>query len=83
MLTVAQKTKRREMAGSMPQTLEGHAASNFHFLWTGDEFCLFYECHHEIMSAGSWEAVDQLGRRRIITERRWSLRFSMVQGSAS
>jgi hypothetical protein len=25
------------MAGSMIQTLENHATSNFHFLWTRDE----------------------------------------------
>jgi hypothetical protein len=31
-LTVAQKLKRKEMVGSMLRTLEGHAASNFHFL---------------------------------------------------
>jgi hypothetical protein len=35
--TAVQKAKRREMAGSMIQTVESHAASNFHFLWTGDE----------------------------------------------
>jgi hypothetical protein len=31
------KDKHREIAGSMLQTLESHAASNFQFLWIGDE----------------------------------------------
>jgi hypothetical protein len=35
-LKAAQKAKRAEMARSMVQTLENHAASNFHFLWTRD-----------------------------------------------
>jgi hypothetical protein len=50
------------MAGSMPQTLEGHATSNFHFLWTDDESWMFYEYYHETMLAASWEEVDRLGR---------------------
>jgi peptidase E len=48
-LTAAQKAKHREMAGSMLQTLESHAASNFHFLRTGNESWMFYEYHHETM----------------------------------
>jgi hypothetical protein len=58
-LTEAQKAKRREMAGSMLQRLESHTASNFHFLWTGHESCMFYEYHHETMWATSWEEVDK------------------------
>jgi beta-lactamase regulating signal transducer with metallopeptidase domain len=50
-LTVAQKAKRTEMAESMLHTLESHTASNFHFLWTGDESSIFYEYHHETMWA--------------------------------
>jgi hypothetical protein len=46
-LTAAQKARRDGMAGSMLQTLESHAASNFHYLWTGDEPRMFYEHHHE------------------------------------
>jgi histone-lysine N-methyltransferase SETMAR len=60
--TAAQQAKRREMAGSMLQTLESYAASNFHFLWTGDESWMFYGYHHEITWAASWEEVDELER---------------------
>jgi hypothetical protein len=61
-LTVAQKAKHKEMAGSMLQTLESHAASNLHFLWTGDESWMFHEYDHETMEAASWEEVDKLER---------------------
>jgi hypothetical protein len=37
------------MTGSMLETLEGQKASNFHFLWTGDESLMFYEYYHENM----------------------------------
>jgi hypothetical protein len=63
-LTAAEKAKRAEMAGSRLQTLETHAASNFHFLWTGDESWAFYEHHHETMWAVSWEEGDELERPR-------------------
>jgi hypothetical protein len=43
MLTTAQKAKDENMAGSTLQTLERHAASNFHFIWTGDESWIFGE----------------------------------------
>jgi hypothetical protein len=39
----AQKAKRTEMAGSMLQTLESHAASDLHLQWNGDESWIFYE----------------------------------------
>jgi hypothetical protein len=61
-LTAAQKAKRAEKIGSMLQTPESHAASNFHFLWTGDESWMFYECDHEKIWAASWEKVDELER---------------------
>jgi hypothetical protein len=61
-LTAAQKAKRKEMAGSMLQTLESHTASNFHFLSTGDESWMFYGYHHETVWAASWEEVDELER---------------------
>jgi hypothetical protein len=44
-----QKAKHRETAGSMLQTLGSHAASIFHFLWTGNESRMFYVYHHESM----------------------------------
>jgi hypothetical protein len=46
----------------MLQTPESHAASNFHFLWTGDESCMFYEYHYETIWTASWEEVDELER---------------------
>jgi hypothetical protein len=49
MLTAAQKPKRLQMPGSMLQTLESHAASNLHLLWTGDQSQMFYEHHHKAM----------------------------------
>jgi hypothetical protein len=42
----AQKTKRTKMAWSMPQMLESHPDSKFHFLRTSDESLMFYDCHH-------------------------------------
>jgi hypothetical protein len=60
MFTAAQKTKRREIVGSMLQMLESQAASNFPFLWTGDESWIFHEYRHETMLAASWEEVDEL-----------------------
>jgi hypothetical protein len=46
-LTVVQKAKRAGMAGSILETLESHAASSFHFLWTDGESWMVYEDHHE------------------------------------
>jgi hypothetical protein len=63
-LTGAHKGKHTEMAGSMLQMLESHAASNFHFLWIDDESCLFHDYHYETMWGGtSWEEVNKLERR--------------------
>jgi hypothetical protein len=61
-LTAAQNPKRREPAGSMLQTLETYAASNFHFLWAVDESWMFYEYDHGTIFAASWEEVDELKR---------------------
>jgi hypothetical protein len=36
-LIAAENAKRMEMAESIMQTLESQTASNFHFLWTGEE----------------------------------------------
>jgi histone-lysine N-methyltransferase SETMAR len=62
MLTTSQKVKRVSMAKSMLKTLEKQAASNYHFLWTGDESWMFYEYHHQTMWATSWEDVDEIER---------------------
>jgi hypothetical protein len=59
-LTAGQKATGVEMAGRKLQTLESHEASNFHFLWTGDELWMFYECHHETMWAPSREEGGEL-----------------------
>jgi hypothetical protein len=61
-LTAAQKAKHREMAKNMLKMLESHAASDFHFLWTGDKSWMFHEHDHERMRAASWEEVDELER---------------------
>jgi hypothetical protein len=60
MLTAEEKSKRADMAESMLRTVESHTASNFHFLWTGDESWMFYEPRHESMWGASWEEVDEL-----------------------
>jgi hypothetical protein len=59
-LTAARKVTQRERAAGMFQTLESHTASNFHFLWIGDESWMFHKCHHETMWAVSWEKVNEL-----------------------
>jgi hypothetical protein len=58
----AQKAKHKEMARSMLEMLESHAASNFHFMWSGDESWMFYEYHYETMWAASCEEVNELER---------------------
>jgi hypothetical protein len=56
-------TKNKNFAaGSMLQTLESYAASNFHFLWPGDESWMFQKCYHRTLWAASWEEVDELER---------------------
>jgi hypothetical protein len=45
----------------MLQTLESHAASNFHVLWTSDESQMFCDYRHKPLWAASWEQVDELG----------------------
>jgi hypothetical protein len=47
----------------MLRALKGHRASNFRFLWTGDELSMFYEYHHETLWAASREKGDELERR--------------------
>jgi AraC-like DNA-binding protein len=49
MLTQLQKDARVESAQEMLRELAKHQASNFHFLFTGDESWLFYAYHHEKM----------------------------------
>jgi hypothetical protein len=72
-LTEAQNGKRADGAGSMLETPESHAASNFHFLGTDDESWMFHQYHHETTWGASWEEVDELERptdyhrRRIVT----------------
>jgi hypothetical protein len=61
-LTDAQKSKRAQMAGEMLVELGKHQASNFHFLFTGDESWIFYVYHHRTMWAASWEDVDEVER---------------------
>jgi hypothetical protein len=43
------------MARGMLQTLESHAASNLHHLWTGDEWRMVYEYQHGTI----WAAEEQ------------------------
>jgi hypothetical protein len=47
-----------EIVERMLKTLEGHAASNFYFLWARDESWMFYEYYHEPRWAALWEKVD-------------------------
>jgi hypothetical protein len=59
-LTAVQKAKHTQMAGSRLQMLEGHTASDFRLLWTGDESWMFNDYHHEIMWSASGEEVNEL-----------------------
>jgi hypothetical protein len=67
----------------MLQMLESHPASHFHFLWTGNESWMFYLYLHEAMWQRRGRKWTNLGGRRIITRRRSSVPFSMVQGATS
>jgi hypothetical protein len=49
MLTAAQNAKCRKIVGSTLEMPERHPASNFHFLWPGDESWIFYEDDYETM----------------------------------
>jgi hypothetical protein len=49
MLMQPQKDGRIESAKAMLQDFAKHQASNFRFLFTGDESWLFYAYHHEKM----------------------------------
>jgi hypothetical protein len=49
-----------KMAGSLLQTPESHAASNFHFLLTGGGSWIFDENRHQTIWAASWEEMDEL-----------------------
>jgi hypothetical protein len=80
---VSQKAKQAEMAGSMLQTLESHAASNFHFLGTGDESWMFYEANHERMWEAPWEELDELERPTRYPRRRMVTAFFNGTGSTS
>jgi hypothetical protein len=86
MLTAAQKANDWERAESTLQTLESHAASNFHFMWTGEGSWLLHECHHETMWAASCEEVDDFERPTHYHKKTMVSAFfngSWVQGSAS
>jgi histone-lysine N-methyltransferase SETMAR len=61
-LTVEQKAKRAQLAGSMLSELEMHRASNFHFIYTGDESWLFYHYDQQRMWVASWEDVEEIER---------------------
>jgi hypothetical protein len=52
--------KHKEMPESMLQILEGHTASDVHFLRTRDELWMFCEYPHEIMWPVSREEIDEL-----------------------
>jgi hypothetical protein len=57
-LTVGQKVARELVAKNRLEILAAHAASNFHFLFTGDESWLSYADHVRTMSTLCPENVD-------------------------
>jgi histone-lysine N-methyltransferase SETMAR len=61
-LTLEQKDKRAQLAGSMLIALEKHRASGFHFMFTGDESWLFYHYERECVWAASWEDIGEIER---------------------
>jgi hypothetical protein len=62
MLTQPQKDARIESAQAMFRELAKHQASNFRFLFTGDESWLFYAYRNDTMWAASWDDVDGIER---------------------
>jgi hypothetical protein len=62
MLTQPQKDPQGELAQAMLQELAKHQASNFRFLFTGDESRLFYAYHCETMLTASWDDVEEIER---------------------
>jgi hypothetical protein len=57
---VAQKVAREEVAKTMLQILASHAASNFHFLFSGDESWLLYAYHIRTIWTLCRKNVDQV-----------------------
>jgi hypothetical protein len=68
-LTVGEKVAREHVAKNILEILATHAASNFHFLFTGDESWLLYAYHVRIMWTLCPENVDQVQRASHITEK--------------
>jgi histone-lysine N-methyltransferase SETMAR len=62
-LSEEQKAKRAKLAGCMLKALSNHQASNFHFLFTGDESWMFYIYQRTHMWALSFGAVEQIQRK--------------------
>jgi hypothetical protein len=62
MLTQPQKDARVESAQTTLRELAKHQASNFRFLFTGDESWLFYAYRRETAWAASWDDVDEIER---------------------
>jgi hypothetical protein len=77
---VGQKVAREQVAENMLQILASHAASNFHFLFTGDESWLLYAYHDRTMWTLCPENVDQVQRASHITKKIMQLSSLMGQG---
>jgi histone-lysine N-methyltransferase SETMAR len=68
-LTLAQKVATEQVAENMLEILATHAASNFHFLFTGDESWLLEAYHVETMWTLCPENVDQVQKASHITKK--------------
>jgi hypothetical protein len=62
--------------------LAKHQASNFRFLFTGDESWLFDAYHHKTMWAASWDDVEEIERHSHFHEKTVFVIFSMESGIA-
>jgi hypothetical protein len=68
-LTLAQKVATEQVAKNMLEILATHAASNFHFLFTGDEPWLLYADHVRTMRTLCLENADQVQKASHITKK--------------
>jgi hypothetical protein len=59
-VTQPQKDARVESAQAMLREAAKHQASNFRFLFTGDESWLVYAYRHKTMWADSWNDVKEI-----------------------
>jgi hypothetical protein len=68
-LTSIQKAARVEFAQGMLQELAKHEHTKFYFLFTRDEWRIFYAYDHRTMWVASWDDVDEIERRSHVQQK--------------